>query len=52
MYLLRRENRKRDEREGLPEPGFQPDTETVGRRGAAELTFKYADDAKGFRYQL
>ncbi|WVR09349.1 hypothetical protein IAU60_006415 [Kwoniella sp. DSM 27419] len=32
------ENRKRDRKEGKPEPGFMPDTAT------------YADDAPGFRY--
>lgn len=38
QILLTRENRKRDARDGVPNPNVKPDTAT------------YADDAKGFRY--
>ena len=40
QYLLWRTNKKRDEKEGKPAIGHNPDTIT------------FADDAFGFRYQL
>ncbi len=40
QILLTRENRKRDQRDGKPNPNIKPDTAT------------HADDAKGFRYAV